>query len=152
MITLSEQDIRTTGRRSSKGNQLKWMRERVWYKADYTGYEGLSEYVVSKERLFEEAYGESLYKSIFGIRDHESRLRFLTEQTEYLTGIENMGAYLTKLLTIDTFFLNEDRHTHNIAVMLDEEKVYPKEIKDRVYEILLQRMRKYQYLFLDYRH
>ena len=34
-------------RQSSKGNQLKWEKEGVWYKADYTGYEGLAEFLVS---------------------------------------------------------------------------------------------------------
>lgn len=34
-------------RQSSKGNQLKWENNGVWYKADYTGYEGLSEYLIS---------------------------------------------------------------------------------------------------------
>ena len=34
-------------RQSSKGNQLKWENKGVWYKADYTGYEGLSEYLIS---------------------------------------------------------------------------------------------------------
>lgn len=48
MITLFEQDIKTADRQSSKGNQLKWYRDALWYKADYTGYEGLVEYTVSK--------------------------------------------------------------------------------------------------------
>ena len=47
MIELFEQNIRTNDRQSSKGNQLKWENEHIWYKADYTGYEGLAEYVVS---------------------------------------------------------------------------------------------------------
>lgn len=47
MVELSEQDIRTNSRQSSKGNQLKWYKNGIWYKADYTGYEGLTEYVVS---------------------------------------------------------------------------------------------------------
>lgn len=47
MIELFEQNIRTNDRQSSKGNQLKWENAGVWYKADYTGYEGLSEYVIS---------------------------------------------------------------------------------------------------------
>ena len=42
-----EQNIRTNDRQSSKGNQLKWKSEGIWYKADYTGYEGLVEYMVS---------------------------------------------------------------------------------------------------------
>ena len=40
MVQLFEQDIKTNDRQSSKGNQLKWCRNNVWYKADYMGYEG----------------------------------------------------------------------------------------------------------------
>lgn len=47
MVELFEQDIRTIDRQSSKGNQLKWENNGVWYKADYIGYEGLAEYVIS---------------------------------------------------------------------------------------------------------
>ena len=47
MVELFEQDIRENGRQSSKGNQLKWKNGDTWYKADYTGYEGLAEYMVS---------------------------------------------------------------------------------------------------------
>lgn len=38
MITLYQNDQKDDGRHSSKGNQLKWMTEDTWYKADYTGY------------------------------------------------------------------------------------------------------------------
>ena len=48
MVKLFEEDKREQGRQSSKGNQLKFEREGIWYKADYLGYEGLAEYVVSK--------------------------------------------------------------------------------------------------------
>ena len=48
MIELFEQNTRTLARQSSKGNQLKWENEGLWYKADYTGYEGLAEYMVSQ--------------------------------------------------------------------------------------------------------
>lgn len=34
-------------RNSSKGNQLKWFDNGIWYKADYLGYETLAEYLVS---------------------------------------------------------------------------------------------------------
>ncbi|MEY8424427.1 hypothetical protein AALB52_17130 [Lachnospiraceae bacterium 38-14] len=169
MVELSEQDIRTNNRQSSKGNQLKWYKNEIWYKADYTGYEGLAEYVVSNllewsnlkkgeyigynteeiccgyarylgcsstnflsegwhlitlERLFQNFYQESLNKSIYLIRDMEDRIRFLTEQTIRITGLRHFGEYISKLLTIDAFFLNEDRHTHNIAVLMDEEEKY----------------------------
>lgn len=268
MIELFEQDIKDENRKSSKGNQLKWIRQRNWYKADYTGYEGLAEYMISRllelstlredefilylteemkykntrylgcrsfdflptgwqlltlERLFQIHYGKSLSKSIFQIQDHKNRLQFLVEQIQNITHLHGFGSYMCKLLTVDTLFLNEDRHMHNIAVLLDEaggfhycpifdngasllsdtlmdypleedilpmmeeakaktfctdfdeqlevaeqlygvqmhfqftgkdvfglldeEPYYPKEIKDRVADIILQRMRKYSYLF-----
>lgn len=37
-----------TAGHSSKGNQLKWRQGDYWYKADYMGYEGLAEVVVSR--------------------------------------------------------------------------------------------------------
>lgn len=165
MVELFEQDIRQNSRQSSKGNQLKWENNGIWYKADYTGYEGLAEYMISHllkkstlsenefvlydiekikykeqvyigvksnnflkegwqlitiERLFKSFFGESLYTSIFAISEHEQRLHFLTDQVERITGLPNFGAYLNKLFTIDAFFLNEDRHTHNIAVLMNE--------------------------------
>ena len=165
MIELFEQNIRKNDRQSSKGNQLKWENEGIWYKADYTGYEGLTEYVISHllkkstlsaeefvlydleeikykttvyagvkssnflkkgwqlitlERLFQNFFGQSLYKTIYAITEIEDRLQFMTEQVERITGLKNFGVYLNKLFTIDAFFLNEDRHTHNIAVLMNE--------------------------------
>lgn len=48
MLTLYDEDIKELDRKSSKGNQLKFESDGVWYKADYLGYEGLAEYTVSK--------------------------------------------------------------------------------------------------------
>ena len=165
MVELFEQAIRKNDRQSSKGNQLKWEDNGIWYKADYTGYEGLAEYIsshllkkstlaekeyvlydlekikykeniytgaksasflkegwqlITLERLFKNFFGESLYISIYRIADHKERLRFLVNQVERLTGLKHFGIYLNKLFTIDAFFLNEDRHTHNIAVLMNE--------------------------------
>lgn len=47
MVRLTENDVRTFPLQSSKGNQLKWEQDGIWYKADYTGYEGMAEYMVS---------------------------------------------------------------------------------------------------------
>lgn len=164
MKQVFEQDIRTNDRQSSKGNQLKWKNGHTWYKADYTGYEGLAEYMVSHllqysdlekknyvlynteeisygqviykgcssmnflpegwqlitlERLFQSYYGESLNKCIYSLREVEDRVRFTVEQTIRITGLQEFGKYMSMLLTVDALFLNEDRHTHNIAVLLD---------------------------------
>lgn len=169
MIELDKKNVKPDDRHSSKGNQLKWREDEFWYKADYTGYEGLAEYTVSNllrysdlesreyvlyeteeigyrdqifkgcrsknflragwqlitlERLFYLKFGESLYKSIYQIPDCKKRLRFLVDETEKITGLENFGQYMCKLLTIDAVFLNEDRHTHNIAVLWDGDREF----------------------------
>lgn len=76
--------------------------------------------IITLERMFQNFFGESLYKSIYTIAEHENRLRFLVSQVERVTGLKDFGVYLNKLFTIDAFFLNEDRHTHNIAVLMNE--------------------------------
>lgn len=169
MIELFEQQLQKADRHSSKGNQLKWEKDGIWYKADYTGYEGLAEYVISRllgysnlsdseyvryeieeikyrnqvftgvksrdmlsddwqiitlERLFKNQFNQSLYTAIWSIFDVEERMAFLCRQTERLTGIKNFGQYMTKLLTIDALFKNEDRHTHNIAILMNAKGEY----------------------------
>lgn len=164
MIELFETDIKTNDRQSSKGNQLKWENNGIWYKADYKGYEGLVEYVVSNllkysnlkdseyviyspieikykskifngvssknflkdgwqvitlERLFKNVNGKGLNYYIWSIRELKDRLEFIVKNIEKLTGLKEFGKYMNKLLTIDAFFLNEDRHTHNIAVLMN---------------------------------
>lgn len=166
MVELFEQDERQNNRQSSKGNQLKWNNNGIWYKADYTGYEGLAEYMISHlllksslrqdefvlyepeqirykdavysgvksndflekdwqlitlERLFMIFFGQSLYQSIFKISDPEKRLIFLVEQVERVTNLSDFGVYMNKLFTMDAFFLNEDRHTNNIAILMNKD-------------------------------
>jgi len=169
MIQLNDDNIKDNMMKSSKGNQMKWFLNDVWYKADYMGYEGLSEYIVSKllkysnlkvtdfteyeceeigfhdsifkgcksknfmpkgwqlitlERLFMNYYGQSLNKSIYSIESYENRAKFIVDQTIRMTQLKDFGIYFSILMTLDAFFLNEDRHTHNTAVLLDEKGNY----------------------------
>ena len=48
-------------------------------------------------------------------------MKFLVERVERVTGLRNFGIYMNQLFTIDALFLNEDRHTHNMAVLMDGE-------------------------------
>lgn len=164
MIELFEGNMKDQGRLSSKGNQLKWFCDGVWYKADYTGYEGLAEYIISRllkfstleedafvlyeleeikyknrvyngvrsadfisgdwqiitiERLYQTHMGTSLTQVLWNISDARERLLFLVEEVERITGLKEFGKYLNQLFTIDAIFLNEDRHLHNIAVLMN---------------------------------
>ena len=150
---------------TSKGDQLKWKIDDRWYKADYMGYEGLSEVLVSDllqkstcpfpfveydaavieyngkifqgcssldflkanqiliplEKLSRRYTGESLAVKLSDFADVSERIQYLVTQVEEITKIDNFGAYLTAMLEIDAFFMNEDRHTNNIAVIYNEE-------------------------------
>lgn len=166
MIKLDDTNLMSFENHSSKGNQLKWKLGDVWYKADYTGYEGLTEYVTSQllnmtslskaefikyeteqilykhtefngcksydfigddwqiitlERLYKSKYNRVFMQDVWKIKNVSDRLVFLVEQVEKLTGIVDFGEYISKMLTIDAFFLNEDRHLHNVAVLMNDE-------------------------------
>ena len=166
MVELFEDNVKLFNRHSSKGNQLKWEKDGVWYKADYTGYEGLAEYMISQllkkstlkkdefviyepeqikykrkifngaksdnflnddwqlvtlQRLYKTRYNRSFIEDVWHIPETTDRLKFVVEQVEQITKLENFGIYMCKLLTIDAFFLNEDRHMHNISVLMNGE-------------------------------
>ena len=243
MVKFIDTDVVTDNRKSSKGNQLKFKRDDIWYKADYTGYEGLTEYVVSKllgfsslspdeyvdyelekieyngqyfnacrskdftdgwqlitlERLFMQIYGRGLNNIIYSIPDHTERLETLVKQVERVTGLSQFGKYMNKILTVrlapvfdngagllsdttmdyplsidhiklidrvkpktfsDSFeqqvMIPEKLYgcnihfnfTYNdICKILEEKTDYPKEITNRVIEVIMQMRRKYVYLF-----
>lgn len=153
-------------RNNSKGNQLKWREGEFWYKADYLGYEALSETLIScllkksNVSLFTEYQMEELdfqekklvccksahfltedeslislpklFRQFQNVEiaeeienpllDEEECIRFLVDEVESITGIRHFGDYFTQMLEIDAFFLNEDRHLKNIAVIYDNKK------------------------------
>ena len=69
-------------------------------------------------------YGKSLHTSLWNIREPEERLKFLVENVEGITKLKEFGSYMNKILTIDMLFLNEDRHTHNLAVLMNDKNEF----------------------------
>ena len=80
------------------------------------------EELVTLERLSRQYTGFSLARELGRISDIEQRILYVTELVENVTGLGGFGKYLSKMLEIDAFFLNEDRHTNNIALLYDSEK------------------------------
>ena len=149
---------------TSKGDQRKWKIDDIWYKADYMGYESLSEVLISAvlqksnlsypfvlyhpiqieykkevlqaclsenflsddqiliplEKLYRQYTGDSLSVKLAEFIETSERIQFLVDEIQKITGIKDFGRYLTAMLEIDAFFLNEDRHTNNIAVIYNE--------------------------------
>ena len=112
MVELFEQNIRTNERQSSKGNQLKWENEGIWYKADYTGYEGLAEYMIShllkKSTLAEDEfvcydlekikYGTVIYNGV-------KSKNFLKEDWQIIT-LERLAAAEIPERNVPAFFIS----------------------------------------------
>ena len=155
--------LRKTGH-TSKEDQRKWNVDGIWYKADYMGYEGLAEVIVSHllkrshlqypavyyepaemeyhgeilkgcrsenfltedqnlvpiEKLYRRYTGESLAMRLTEFSDTREKIQFLVDEIIQITGIREFGEYITEMMEIDAFFLNEDRHTNNIAVIYNE--------------------------------
>ena len=81
--------------------------------------------LITLERLFFMDFIMKVFiKKLFTIPEHSERLEFIVDQTERITGISDFGKYMSKILAIDTFFMNEDRHMHNIGVLMDAEEKY----------------------------
>ncbi|MBQ6530056.1 MAG: hypothetical protein IJI39_03920, partial [Clostridia bacterium] len=49
------------------------------------------------------------------------KIQHTVEFIEKVTNLENVGEYITTMMELDAFFLNEDRHTNNIAFILNDD-------------------------------
>lgn len=86
---------------------------------------GQREELITLEKLFRQHTGMSLAKELAYISETKKRIEYTVDHVINYTGLTDFGTYLAKLLEIDAFFLNEDRHTNNIAVIYDlDEKSY----------------------------
>ncbi len=78
------------------------------------------EVLVPLERLHRMYAGRGLAKTLAGMETAEARLRYTVDFVVDTTHLDGFGRYLADMLWLDAFLLNEDRHTNNIAVVLDE--------------------------------
>lgn len=81
---------------------------------------GRNEILIPLERLHRAYRGRGLAQEIGGKAETVDRIRYTVDFVEQVTGLAGMGPYLTMMLELDCFFLNEDRHTNNLAVIRNE--------------------------------
>ena len=73
------------------------------------------------ERLHRAYHGQGLAQTIGGLAKTVDRIQYTVDFVERVTRLIGVGPYLTTMLELDCFFLNEDRHTNNLAVIRNEE-------------------------------
>lgn len=84
-------------------------------------FRGEQEELIPLERLARSYSSFGLAKQITRMADAKTRVTYVEELVRNVTGVDGFGAYLVKLLEIDAFFLNDDRHTNNIALLYNNE-------------------------------
>ena len=77
------------------------------------------EMLIPFERLHRAYYGQGLAIRIAAM-DVTEKIAYTVQFVEETTKLKGVGAYLTAILELDAFFLNEDRHTNNLAVLRNE--------------------------------
>lgn len=80
----------------------------------------VGEMLLPLEKLHRAYHGIGLAKKLSAIPQVEERIRYTVSFVEETTGLTDFGSYLSTLLELDAFILNEDRHTNNIAVIRNE--------------------------------
>lgn len=78
------------------------------------------EELIPFERLHRAYHGQGLAQTLAKMPEAAEQIRYTVEFVESVTGLEGVGAYLTRLLELDGLFLNEDRHTNNLAVIRNQ--------------------------------
>lgn len=102
-----------------KSKQYRGCRSRDFYLENphLQGYE-----IVPIEKLHRRYTTHGLAKHLSQVRDVKSRVEYTVDFVRDVTGLSEFADYLSFLVQIDAFFLNEDRHTNNIAVMWNPEE------------------------------
>lgn len=94
--------------------------EQSWNGCVSQNFQQSNEMLIPFERLHRAYKGVGLSATLGKMPDAISRIRYTIDFVEETTGLRDVGPYLTMLLELDSFFLNEDRHTNNLAVIRNE--------------------------------
>lgn len=73
--------------------------------------------LIPLERLHRLYKKIGLSRKLREFENAKDRIKYTVDFVQEVTNIKNFGEYLTAMLEIDAFFLNEDRHTNNIAII-----------------------------------
>ena len=75
------------------------------------------EAILTLAELFRKGVGPDWQAQVSRLPNLASRVQWMADTTQRLTGLDRFGEYLTALFEADMLFGNEDRHLNNIAVL-----------------------------------
>ncbi len=113
----------------SKSNVNKYVRyepvniiwdNKILLGCESSNFRAKDEMLIPFERLHRAYKGLGLAHALARMETPAERLVYTVDFVQSVTGLENVGAYLTALIEMDALFLNEDRHTNNLAVIRNE--------------------------------
>lgn len=102
-----------------EGKLYTGCRSRDFYETnpDLSGFE-----LIPLERLHRQYTGQGLAKHLAKFHDVEAKISYTVDFVRDVTGLMQFQDYLSFLIQTDAFFLNEDRHTNNMAVMWNPDR------------------------------
>ena len=80
-----------------------------------------NESIVTLEHLAKQWLGKSMAKEMLKYTDTQEKIKRTIRFIEKVTKLKKVGQYITMMLELDAIFLNEDRHTNNIAFILNDD-------------------------------
>lgn len=80
-----------------------------------------NESIVTLEHLSKQWLANSMAKELLKYEEPKDKIKHTVDFIEKVTNLQDVGKYLTTMVELDAFFLNEDRHTNNIALILNDD-------------------------------
>lgn len=106
---------------------------------------GDNESLITLNRIYRQFRNQrQLSSDVISIKETKDRVLFIDNLIKDTTGINNFGKYFCKMIEIDSFFLNEDRHFNNIALIYKNSKYELCPIFDNGSALLSDTMLEYQ--------
>lgn len=96
--------------------QIRWQ-ERLYDGCRSKNFRKEEWQLITVEKLYRRMTGLSLAGEMAKYYEVEDRIKLMVQFVQHVTGLDDFGHYLSTMLEMDAFFLNEDRHTNNIAVL-----------------------------------
>lgn len=76
---------------------------------------------VTLKKLISTYKNKNIYDELSKFETLRDKIKYVVDFVEDITEIKNFGQYLTLMLEIDAFFLNEDRHFNNVSFVVKDD-------------------------------